>query len=109
MFELAAWLAFQITNSPCKFICRQIGWVWISGRSIIYNRDLGLTGISRLWTWTLDPETADFGLDFSQEHTAKIALISKNGLVFFQNREKAQDWFCNNLPLHSCEISLGMA
>ncbi len=41
----------------------------------------GLTGISRLWTWTLDPETVDFGLNFSPEHTAKIALILKNGLV----------------------------
>ncbi len=40
-----------------------------------------LTGISRLWTWTLDPETVDFGLDFSPEHTAKIALNLKNGLA----------------------------
>ena len=50
--------------------------VYVSGLSLhnTFESHLRLTGISRLWTWTLDPETVDFGLDFSPEHTAKIAL-----------------------------------
>ncbi len=37
------------------------------------------TGISRLWTWTLDSETVDSGLNFSPKDRAKIALILNNG------------------------------
>ncbi len=34
-----------------------------------------LTGISRLWTWTLDSKTLDFGPSISPKHTPEIALI----------------------------------